>query len=185
MNLFACRKLAWAGALICLLTLQIFAGQGKWQWHTRPDKWAVARNFHTPFEKDYERRISISHEGFSGGFKLKVDSPNKAYWFATNSDSYTLLGKNGAEVSVWSADIPIYIFNERDEPIKIALVNRNPNFVVTIYWINEKLLYIEVWWGRVLGSYLIFDVEKESVIHKEMVHDGNLAFQQWQQAKEK
>lgn len=42
---------------------------------------------------------------------------------------------------------------------------------------------IIIWWGRVLGTYFIYDVEKEKIIIKEMVHDGVIPFQQFQKTK--
>jgi len=49
---------------------------------------------------------------------------------------------------------------------------------------NERLLFIEVWWGRVLGSDFLIDVENERVVHSEMIRYGAIEFQQWQQKKE-
>ena len=60
-----------------------------------------------------------------------------------------------------------------------------PNFAPDVRWINEKLLYIEVWWGRVVGSSFVFDVEHEKFVHKETVHDGLIPFQQFREAQER
>ncbi len=57
------------------------------------------------------------------------------------------------------------------------------NYGMKVRWINEKLLYMQVWWGRILGSYLIFDVEKERTVVREMVNDGHIPFQQFQQLR--
>ena len=37
-----------------------------------------------------------------------------------------------------------------------------------------------MWWGRVLGTYFIFDVKKEEFLIKEMINDGVLPHMQWQ-----
>ncbi len=58
------------------------------------------------------------------------------------------------------------------------------NFAIEARWINEKLLFIRVYWGRIVGSDYIFDVELGSFVHKEMVYDGTLLFQQTNQSKE-
>lgn len=76
----------------------------------------------------------------------------------------------------------IAVFNERGFHILIRLLDHsNPDVIVT--WINEKLLYINVWWGRIIGTSLIYDVENEGFIYKEMVHDGVIPFQQAQDWK--
>ena len=112
--------------------------------------------------------------------------PHNAYWLGINpEEGYETWNKptNGVRFHDSSPDAALCVFNETDRMTKILLKDHYPNFVLDVYWINEKLLYVEVWWGRILGSCFIFDVEKESIIYKEMVNDGNVAFQQWQQAK--
>jgi hypothetical protein len=152
------------------------------QWHTTPDKWKEPRMFHSEFDKNYENRIRISHAQIDEkillgkNIKERNYSPNKAYWFVANFPDTMKPGP-------WSTEIRV--FNERDYIIKIELVDYAAQYVTTTKWINEKLLYIELWWGRVLGTYFIFDAEKEKVVIREMVHDGGISFQQWQQNKQK
>lgn len=173
--------------LVLHMSLQTPVAQTEWRGHTRPDKWKEPRLFHTPYGKGKasEDRIFIAHEEFADDFKLKVYSPNKAYWYGVNPDSREERPSRQSEsrFHVFSPDASIYVFNERERLIKIVLKDHYPNFVLDVRWINEKLLYIEVWWGRVLGSYYIFDVEKELVIHKEVINDGTIAFMQWEQSK--
>jgi hypothetical protein len=151
------------------------------EWHTTPDKWKEPRIFHSGFEKEYQNRIKISHtklysKNAAQNEKEKNYSPNKAYWFVVYSPDTMKPGP-------WSTEINI--FNERDYIIKIELVDHAATYMTTTKWINEKLLYIEFWWGRILGTYLIFDVENENIVIKEMVYDGGIAFQQWQQIRQK
>ena len=42
-------------------------------------------------------------------------------------------------------------------------------------WINEKLLFVQVWWGRLGSSDLILDVEQGKFIYNEFAHYGELA----------
>jgi len=39
------------------------------------------------------------------------------------------------------------------------------------------------WWGRALGTAIIFDVVRENIIYREMIHDGTNAWQQGQDAR--
>jgi len=66
---------------------------------------------------------------------------------------------------------------------RITFQDTYPNFPVQARRINEKLIFIRVWWGRVVGSDFIFDAEAGRFIHEEMVNDGTILFQQTQQAK--
>jgi len=48
-----------------------------------------------------------------------------------------------------------------------------------VRWLNEKLIFMRAWWGRIAATDLIFDVEREKVIHAEWLTDGSLARQQY------
>ena len=48
-----------------------------------------------------------------------------------------------------------------------------------VKWINEKLLFMRPWWGRIAATDLIYDVEAERMIYAEGVTDAYLAFQQY------
>jgi hypothetical protein len=54
-----------------------------------------------------------------------------------------------------------------------------------VRWVNERLLYVQVWWGRILGSWYLIDVEAEKVVYREMVHSGEIPFQQAHEGQKK
>ena len=143
------------------------------EWHTRPDRWRGPRNFQTPFEPGYEGYLSVTQQSIETDPRTsKLFSPNKAYW----------LTSSGSLPVRFTPDNPILVFNERAYLIRIAPAKSDPDyFLKRIDWVNEKLVYIEIWWGRVLGSCYIFDVEKELMVYREMINDGTLPFQQWKQ----
>ena len=146
-----------------------------WEFHTRPDKWAEPRLYHGSFDHKYVDRISISRIALVDVNEPKVISPNKAYWFSVH---YPDRMKPGPY------DFRADIYNERDYLVRLH-VSDIGNYKTKVRWINEKLLYARVWWGRVKGVDFILDVESETVIYKEDVYEGGLPFQQWQQAKRK
>jgi len=51
-----------------------------------------------------------------------------------------------------------------------------------VRWVNEKLLFVRVHWGRIQASDLLVDVELGSVIWHERADNGEIAYQQFQQA---
>ena len=174
-----------ATTFICFATLAVFAQRSTKPWHTSPDKWNEPRTFHSPFNEGIDERISLAHEKLSGIERSKTLSPNKAYWFSVDTAQAPSRQTNGNRFPASAADASIYIFNERGRLTRITFRDYYPNFAPDVRWINEKLLYIEVWWGRVVGSSFIFDVEHEKFVHKETVHDGQIPFQQFREAQER
>jgi len=135
-------------------------------------KWLEPRIFHSDLEDSYESRIQIGRIGREMDDMLgRVFSPNKAYWFSQTRPNFEKEGP-------WST--VIRVFNERDSLIAMKIIDHS-NYEVKTRWINEKLLYVEMWWGRIVGSYLIFDVEDVKIVAREMMHDGTNPFQQYMQ----
>lgn len=147
-------------------------------WHTAPDQWKEPRIFHSEFDDHFKERIRISpiemgrYPTIRGADKMV--SPNKAYWYVVHSPDTMKAGP-------WSTEIIVY--NERPYLNKIELIDHAAQYLTKTRWINEKLLYVEFWWGRVLGTYFIYDVEKEKIIIREMVNEGTVPYQQWRQNK--
>jgi len=154
-------------AIFQFLTVGVFSQA----WHTTPDKWKEPRLYHTEFDRAYADRIVITKETAGRTDREKVMSANGAYWFSTMSP-------DTARPGPWSTDI--FVFNERENLVRIRLKD-HAGYEVTAHWINEKLIYVQFWLGRVLGICFIFDVETEKIIYKEMVNDGGIPFGQWRE----
>jgi len=135
-------------------------------WHTDPARWKKPRIYHTPFDRQFSKQIHIGKNLVSlSKTWTKTWSKNKAYWFAVSD----------RDTERMRQDTTISIFNERDHLPQVRLLNHAHS--PKVKWINEKLVYVEVWWGRVLGTTLIYDAERERIVHKEMFRDGTTAFQ--------
>jgi len=97
--------------------------------------------------------------------KAGVYSPNKAYYFVAEDGR-----PNGA----------VTIFAEKDHLLRIEF---SQLFGLSeVRWINEKLLFLRPWWGRIAATDLIYDVEAEKVIHSEGVMDAYLAYLQYRES---
>lgn len=142
--------------------------------HTPVEQWTAPRLYHTPFDDRFEDRIRIGRSAWPSVPLQHRYSPNKAYWFGTTPPDTSRDGP-------W--DTSIFIDNETGTPLRIDLLG-HASYPVDIHWINEKLLYLQVWWGRMIGAYLIYDVELELVLVKEMIRDGGILFRQHQQFNE-
>lgn len=156
--------------LACLTGCQTTESSIKW--HTSPDRWSSPRRYYSTFETEYASNIrlhSVSRVEQSPDWVMSV---NDAYGYAMSQPDY-------AKSAPWSTTINVE--NEKSELLAISIENHN-NWGVQAKWINSKLLYISCWWGKILGSYFIIDVEQEKIIAREMIHDGTIAYQQYKQA---
>ena len=140
--------------------------------HVSPACWKESRVFQEPFNESYEDKFVVK-----GSSKRRLEdqviSPNKAYWFHVAPFHPDDLRQ--------TAPVSIYVFTEQDYLLEIRIdeVKYRPP---QVRWINEKLLYIEPWWGIALGSQVIVDVESEKIIWKEMVQPGSGAMMQFKAA---
>ena len=141
-------------------------------WHTSPDLWTKARAYHYPYDENNPLPIQVREVDPIPVPTNRVFSSNGGYWFSVDSTD-SLQGP-------WTNRITV--FNERDHNVEITLI-RQSNYNTDVEWINEKLLFIEVGWSRMYGTDMIYDVETEEMIYKEMVSYGVLVFQQFQQWK--
>lgn len=133
-------------------------------WHTTPDRWSEPRIFHSPYLPRYDFRIVFD--------KVAVDVPEEGRlysWFYVKEP-------NTLRDGPWTTEI--FVSNERKEITHISLIDHK-DYERRVEWINEKLIYVSIWWGRVLGTYFIYDVESEKVIIKEMMNDGTIPHMQW------
>ncbi|UCD75699.1 MAG: hypothetical protein JSV91_02055 [Phycisphaerales bacterium] len=158
---------------ILLIVLVGVAGPPRAQqagWHTPPDRWDGPRVYHRPLDPDYAARFALGRLETIDQPEKRELSPNGAYWYGVMEDDRTQPGP-------WHAKVVVY--NERDYHLDLTVHDYRH---IKARWVNEKLLYVELWWGRILGTCLVVDVESEKIIHAEMVHDGHIAYRQWQEA---
>ena len=154
---------------LLLITTLLFAGEP----HTPVEKWKVPRLYHSSFDSKFDEQIRIANSSWPTMSLQHNFSTNKAYWFG-------VIRPDTKKSGPWTTRI--FINNEKDRPVQIDIVNHG-SYPVDIRWINEKLIYVQVWWGRVIGTYFIYDTESEKVLIKEMVEDGAILFNQYQQFK--
>ena len=144
--------------------------------HSKPfapvDKWEEPRMYHQSFDESFKKRIQFGKGNLPAKLLKPVYSPNKAYW-------YGLIRADYMKQEQWNTSI--YINRQINNPIQISLIDHN-NSEIKVDWVNEKVLYIEVWWVRIVGTYLIYDVEKEIILAREMIKDGRIEFEQYKKS---
>ena len=130
-----------------------------------PDCWTEERIIHSGDFNDVWQGNTAFKKIPGAKLKAGVYSPNKAYYFVAENGR-----PNGA----------VTIFTEKPYLIRIEF---SELFGLSdVKWINEKLLFMRPWWGRIAATDLIYDVEAERVIHSEGVTDAYLAFQQFRES---
>jgi hypothetical protein len=92
-------------------------------------------------------------------------SPNKGYFFFAED------GQPSGSVTIF-AEKNYLIRVEFSELLGLSEVK----------WINEKLLFMRPWWGRIVATDLIYDVEAEKIIYVESATDAYLAYQQFRES---
>lgn len=145
------------------------AVEGSNSLYTPPTKWDRFA-YYGPFDEEFADKVRLWFSVLPSDLKGQVFSLNNVYWYIPIFPDTTKMGP-------WSTIIQVY--NGRDYVIQLFFVDHR--YQPKITWIHEKLLYIEVWWGRMMGSEFILDVERELFIYKEMVQSDQIAVDQWNQ----
>jgi len=131
-----------------------------------PDCWTEPRIVHTHDGdrwKKLKENFKIDRIRPEKPIRFENVSPNKGY-------SYKQEGFRPA--------VTITI-NAEKEHVTVLSISQVYG-VSDIKWINEKLLFMRIWWGRIAIDDVIFDVEREALVYTEPAVDGYQAFQQYQ-----
>ena len=127
-----------------------------------PDCWSGSRLVHdkqkdTLWEKNTEVFITKESKPQPG-----ARSPNSGYFFIVEN------GHQNGKVT---------IYTEKEHLIQIKFTELSG--LSHVQWINEKLIFMRPWWGRIKATDLIYDVENEKFIYSEGVTDGYIGYQQY------
>jgi hypothetical protein len=121
------------------------------------------------YEKPNQRlsqNISLSTDArgeYTGS--QRVASPQGTRWLVSLNPDYMKPGP-------WDTTL-IIGNNAGGAPILKASFRDHGN-TFSANWLNEKLIYIQVWWGRIVSSDMILDVEKQAFIYNEVANYGAL-----------
>jgi hypothetical protein len=131
-----------------------------------PDCWTEPRMVHSLQDPGvrWQDNIRIT-ERRAGKPPAAQLSPNKGYAFAVEGSRPT------ARVTIYA---------EKDYVVDIDFVELSG--LGDVRWLNEKLVFMRAWWGRIAATDLIFDVERERFVYAEALTDGSLAFQQYRES---
>jgi hypothetical protein len=148
-----------------VLTASPASAEGSFEGHTPPNLWQAPRVFHVPLDPEETSLLTmdrIPDPADAGAEKHR--SPNQGYWFS------------------WRREEPdravIEVFNERGYILRLRW-DQVGGDAPRLSWINEKLLYAELWRGRLTGEFFVLDVEAETILTRQKAVYGQIHFQQW------
>ena len=159
-----------SGRVVVNSLLLVAATAGAQQFHTSPYCWDEPRTFVSATAVPVE--FAVSRVEPVRDIEGKP-SPNGAYNFLIESSA------GNSDVEPYSR---LLVFNERPYLLEVRFPNAKS--ISEAKWINENLIYVRVWWGRISGSDIVLDAEKEAIVFRQHIEDGTLAFQQYRQCAE-
>jgi hypothetical protein len=149
------------GAVLLLAPIGLAAQQSSFP-GLAPDCWTEPRIYHSEQDYGWSERTTIERVKESAPVDGEY-SPNKAYSFSRSGEP--------------PGSIVVSIFAEKDHLIRITF---DDAIALELRWINEKLLYLRPWWGRIAATDIIYDVEKEEIVLTETAMYGTNLMEQAQ-----
>src|SRR5690606_18717638 len=125
-----------------------------------PDCWTEDREYHVQGTTHWES-IDPSNNPLNEELSFsivsvipqgdRVVSPNKGYSFVSESGiGFSSITIDGEQGHYWQ--------------VRASSDNGGYPAFTTAEWVNEKLVFARLWWGRVMFDDLILDVENETVV---------------------
>lgn len=155
--------------LVILPGLAVQANAQNVPFHTPPACWTAPRITHGAWGEQPGERAAVLRE--------RVPATEGAQWTTSPNGAYRLrkVDPDFSAPPPWNTRIVIE--NERPDAVVVELRNHG-NASAYAVWVNEKLVLVRVWWGRVLGADLLVDAEKGEIVWKETARGGDAAFEQ-------
>ena len=125
-------------------------------------KCADAKVQYTPFDAAYSKRIifkSVSGSENPPASARKEYSPDRSMWMAA-------LEPDTSKPGPWNSSF--YFGSDADEGVwKLTFVDRRD---ADVKCLNDKLVFGQIWWGRVYLTEFILDLQQHKFIYREMAH---------------
>lgn len=142
-----------------LLVVIFFAGLSFAQTPASCDDQGVR---YAPFDVKFAKR-HIRIAALESTYQQPTDldkqfSPQHTMWFVKADADFTKPGP-------WNSSL-IVGARPKGKAFRLTFIGESNN-APTAEWLNEKLLFIQVWWARMISTDMIFDVEKRQFLYQE------------------
>lgn len=127
------------------------------------------------YEKPDDYALSrINIEELEAKTKLQAQVANGSKELSPQGTKhFVLLSPDFVKEGPWHSYI--YVLGNQAKPVRLKMTFRDHgNGGVQAKWLNEKLLFVQVWWGRIVSTDLILDVESSKWIYSQNANYGNL-----------
>jgi|SRR6478609_7628776 len=129
---------------------------------------STAQVTYSPVTSDFERKIQISRIGVPfkpPAVEKRVKSVQGTRWFVELAPDYM---KNGP----WTTTL--YLGKSDSNRAYLVASFKDHGNTFSAHWVNEELLFVQVWWGRIASSDLILDVAKGRFIYNQLANYGQI-----------
>jgi hypothetical protein len=127
----------------------------------------TAKVQYSPVEDKYMDKINLQAvtelqvpEGVEKQF-----SPQRTFWLYAAQPNYQKDGPWSTTVLIKSAD---------GKTMRKLIFLDHGTGGVNLQWLNERLLFARVWWGRILSTDLILDVQNREFLYQQNAYYGQL-----------
>jgi hypothetical protein len=122
---------------------------------------------YSPLDSSYGERIMLATiNDFSGQPSTKKRSPQGTRYVLLESAGFSGPGP-------WTTTALIGGVGLNGRLLKLSFIN-HASGGVRVQWLNEKLLFVEVWWGRIASTDLILDVSSKTFLYRETADYGDM-----------
>jgi hypothetical protein len=121
-----------------------------------------AKVLFSPFDEAYSKRIilkDLSNSENPPSNAQREYSPERDMW-------KVIIEPDTSKPGPWNT--VIYFGSDANETVwKLTLVDVR---ATSVQWLNEKLVFGKVWWGRIYATDFILDVQQRKFLYREMAN---------------
>lgn len=143
------------------------------EFHPSPECWKEPRIFHSGAPPaELANRLHLIETPAS------VAAPGEATAAPDERHRFWVRNPDTSQPGPWGAAVVV----DTGKPQRPALFIEDVSGPLHPRWLNERLLFLRVPWGRVMFSDLILDVESATLRYHELAQDGRAAYEQFREA---
>jgi hypothetical protein len=124
---------------------------------------------YTPFDPSSTKKIILSETKDSS----EAPSAKDKKWSPQGTRYLLLQSADFNKPGPWTTTVFIGGAGLNGRLLKLSLIDHESGGV-QVQWLNEKLLFVDVWWGRIVSVDLIVDINSRTFLYKEMAEYGDI-----------
>lgn len=126
---------------------------------------SIATFSYEVFDDSFARRFDLRKTNLSG-----VEPPSSAVYFNSQSDWLSIAEADYSKPGPWITQVDIV---SAYGSLQLSLID-HATYSPSVTWVTEKLLLVQVWWGRIVGTVALLDLSNNSWVYREMFYPAEL-----------